>query len=108
VFLRTSLPPSLGILIHQSAEDHKLSSWIAPDAFLKHQILKPWGSEGIAAHILNLGTMWRWVVSFTLWPLYSQGRSTHWIGSWVCPRASGGERKKYLPLLEIKPLLSSP
>jgi len=25
--------------------------------------------------ILDLGTRWRWVVSFTIWPLYPQGRS---------------------------------
>jgi len=33
------------------------------------------GIEGKASHILNLGTRWRWVVSFMLWPLYLQGRS---------------------------------
>jgi hypothetical protein len=27
----------------------------------------------IAPHILNLGTRWRWVVSFMPWPLYPQG-----------------------------------
>jgi len=32
-------------------------------------------SEGIAPRILDLGTRWRWVVSFTPRPLYSQGKS---------------------------------
>jgi hypothetical protein len=33
-----------------------------------------WGSGGIAPRILNLGTRWRWVVSFTPKPLYPQGK----------------------------------
>jgi hypothetical protein len=48
-----------------------------------------WGSGGVAPRILDLGTRWRWVVSFTPQPLYPQGKSpgTHWIGGWVGPRA---------------------
>jgi hypothetical protein len=36
----------------------------------------------------ELGTRWRWVVSFTPRPLYTQGRApgTLWIGGWVGPR----------------------
>jgi len=33
------------------------------------------GSGGIDPLALNLGTRWRWMVSFTSQPLYSQGRS---------------------------------
>jgi hypothetical protein len=33
------------------------------------------GRGGIAASILNLGARWRWVVRFTLRPLYSRGKS---------------------------------
>jgi hypothetical protein len=36
-----------------------------------------WGSGCIAPRILDLGTRWRWVVSFTPRPLYPQGKS-HW------------------------------
>jgi hypothetical protein len=32
------------------------------------------GSGSIAPRILDLGTRWRWVVSFTLQPLYPQGK----------------------------------
>jgi len=32
-----------------------------------------WVSGGIAPHILNFGTRWGWVVSFTLWPLKPKG-----------------------------------
>jgi hypothetical protein len=28
------------------------------------------GRSGIAPHVLNLGTRRRWVVRFTIWPLY--------------------------------------
>jgi hypothetical protein len=34
-----------------------------------------WGSEGITPHILDLGSSWRWVVSSTPWPFYTQGKS---------------------------------
>jgi hypothetical protein len=46
-----------------------------------------WGTGGIALCILNIGTIWRWVVSFAPWPHYLQGRSpsTYWIGDTVCP-----------------------
>jgi hypothetical protein len=36
-----------------------------------------WGSGGIAPRIRDLGTRWRWVVSFTPWPLYFRGKG-HW------------------------------
>jgi hypothetical protein len=37
----------------------------------------------------DLGTTLRGVVSFTPWPLYSQGKSPDipWIGEWMGPRA---------------------
>jgi len=28
-----------------------------------------WGSEGITLCMLNLCTRWRWVISFTPWPI---------------------------------------
>jgi hypothetical protein len=37
------------------------------------------GSGGIAPRILNLGTGWRWVVSFTLQPLYFRGKSPWYL-----------------------------
>jgi len=49
-----------------------------------------WGeSGGIALPILNLGTRWRSVVSFTSQALYPRGKSpsTHCMGGWVGPRA---------------------
>jgi hypothetical protein len=43
---------------------------------IKHHAMNTyWGSGGIAPHILNLGTRWRWVVSFTPRPLYPLGRA---------------------------------
>jgi hypothetical protein len=42
----------------------------------KHHAMKTyWGSWGVAPRILDLGTRWRWVVSFTPWPLYLQRKS---------------------------------
>jgi hypothetical protein len=43
---------------------------------IEHHAMKAYcGSGGIATHILDLGTRWRRVVSFTPWPLYPQGKS---------------------------------
>jgi hypothetical protein len=46
------------------------------------------GSGGVAPRILNFGTRWRWVVSFTYRPLYSRLKSPgiHWVEGWVGPR----------------------
>jgi hypothetical protein len=42
----------------------------------KHHAMKTyWGNGGMAPLILDLGTRWRWVVSFTPRPLYPQGKS---------------------------------
>jgi len=57
-------------------------------------------------HILNLCTTWRWVVSFTLWPLYSWGkyfqypldRGLHGLQS----QTGWGGKRESLPLLEIE------
>jgi hypothetical protein len=42
----------------------------------EHHAMKAyWGSGGMTPRILDLGTGWRWVVSFTPRPLYPQGKS---------------------------------
>jgi hypothetical protein len=47
-------------------------------------------SGGIAPHITNLSTWWRWVVSFTLQLLCPWGKRpvTHWTGRSVGPRVT--------------------
>jgi hypothetical protein len=54
-----------------------------------HTMKAYWGSRGIAPCILDLGTRWNLVISFTPQPLYAQGKSpgTRKIGVWVGPRA---------------------
>jgi hypothetical protein len=61
-----------------------------------------WGSGGIAPRILDLGTRWRWVVSFTPRPLYPQEEPLILIGRrpggpQSRPRL-GGEEKNSHPL----------
>jgi hypothetical protein len=52
----------------------------------EHHAMKAyWGSGSITPCILDLGTRWRWMVSFTPRPLYLQG--THRKGGWVGPTA---------------------
>jgi hypothetical protein len=71
---------------------------------------RPWGNVCIDPYFLDLGTSWRWVVSFTSRPLYPRGKApgTHSIGSWVDPRAGVDdvEKRKFLtrPGLEFQPL----
>jgi hypothetical protein len=49
----------------------------------KHHAMKTYcGSGGIALHILDFGTRWRWVVSFTPRPLNRQGRSPRYPLDW--------------------------
>jgi hypothetical protein len=69
----------------------------------------------VTARILNLGTGQRWVVNFTLRPLYPQRRisCTHWIGGWVGPRVGlyvVAKRKKIpsLFLPGVEPRSSNP
>jgi hypothetical protein len=51
------------------------------------------GEWRYSSTVLDIGTRWRWVVSFTPRPLYPRGNppppflGTHWIGGWVCLRA---------------------
>jgi hypothetical protein len=52
--------------------------------------LSPWRRMGelrYSSTTLDLGTRWRWVVSFMSMPLYPRERAagTHWIGGWVGP-----------------------
>jgi len=43
---------------------------------IEHHAMKAYcRSGGIALLILDLGTRWSWVVSFTIRPLYPQGKS---------------------------------
>jgi hypothetical protein len=56
---------------------------------MHHAMKTYWGSGGIAPSILDLGTRWRWVVSFTTRPLYPQEKSLCFPldRGWVGPRA---------------------
>jgi hypothetical protein len=55
------------------------------------------GVDACIAHFLDLGTSWRWVVSFTPG---ERAPGTHWIGGWVDPRSSlhDVEKRKFLTL----------
>jgi len=62
-----------------------------------------WGVSYIAIRILNLGTRWRLVVSFTLWPLNRRARSRRYTlcRSLCRPQSRSGcdgKEKKSLPL----------
>jgi len=57
------------------------------------------GCGGIAPRILNLGTRWEWVVSFTPWSLYPRGknlryqfdRTQSWYGQWEGKKVPGND-----------------
>ena len=50
-----------------------------------------WGSGSVFPFLLNLGTRWRWVVSFTTpaaLPPRQRSRASHWVRVWAGPWAS--------------------
>jgi hypothetical protein len=71
----------------------------------EHYAIKAyWGSGGIAPRILDFGTRWRWVASFTPRPLYSQGKSPWYpldrrLGGPQNRSERGGKEKIFQPLL---------
>jgi hypothetical protein len=76
--------------------------------FTKHHPMKIcWGSEGIAPRILNLGTLWRLVVSFTPRPLYPRNPPRYplnrKLGGPQSKFGRSGEEKKPLLLSGIEP-----
>jgi hypothetical protein len=61
-----------------------------------------WGSGGIPPRILDVGTRWRWVVSFMPRPLYSQGMRLRYpldrsLGGSQGRSGRGGEEKNSQP-----------
>jgi len=65
----------------------------------------------ITACILNL--CWMEVVSFTLQPLYPQGKRPRYpverrLGGYQIQSGHGDKKRRFLPLLGIEPLSSSP
>jgi hypothetical protein len=66
------------------------------------------GSRSIAPRILHLGTRWRWVVSFTARPLYSQRKSPCYqldrrLGGPQSRSVRSGEEKNSQPLPGLEP-----
>jgi hypothetical protein len=66
-----------------------------------------WGSRNIAPCILDLGSRWRWMVSFTPRPLYPYGKRPWYaldrrLGGPQTRSGRGGEDKnsQHLPVLE--------
>jgi hypothetical protein len=73
-----------------------------------HAINTYWGIVGVAPRNLDLGTRWRWVVSFTPRPLYPQGKSPRYPldrrrGGPQSRSGCGGEEKIPSPRRESNP-----
>jgi hypothetical protein len=71
------------------------------------------GEWGIAPPILDLGTRWRWVVSFTPRPLYPQGKSPchpldRKLGGSQSRSGHSDEKKNSQPLPGLKPPIIQP
>jgi hypothetical protein len=71
------------------------------------------GSGDIAPCILDLGTRWRWVVSFMPQPLYPQGKSPWYpldrrLGGAQGQSGHSSEDKNSQPLPELNPLIIQP
>jgi hypothetical protein len=71
------------------------------------------GNGGISPRILDLGTRWRWVVSFTPQPLYSQGKDPWYpldrrLGGPQSRSGRCGEKKNSQPPPELEPPIIQP
>jgi hypothetical protein len=78
-----------------------------------HAMRAYWESRGISPRILDHGTRWRWVVSFTPWPLYPQGNNPwHLLGRRLGGPQSrsgrGGEKKNSQTLPGLEPPIMQP
>jgi hypothetical protein len=72
-----------------------------------------WGVEVLFHSFFDLGTRWRWMVSFTPRPLYLQGRSPRYpldrrLGGPQSRSGHGGEEKNSQPLLELESSIIQP
>jgi hypothetical protein len=72
-----------------------------------------WKSGGIAPRILDLGTRWRWVVSFILRPLHPQVKRPWYpldvgLGGHQSSSEHGGEEKNSQPLPGLEPPIIQP
>jgi hypothetical protein len=72
-----------------------------------------WGSGGITPRILDLGTRWRWVVSFTPQLIYPQGKSPWYpldrrLGGPQNRSGRAGEEKNSQPLPGLEPQIIQP
>jgi hypothetical protein len=71
------------------------------------------GRGGIVPRVLDLGTKWRWVISFTVQPLYPEGKS-FWcplnrrLGGLQTRSGRGGEEKNSQPLPGLEPPIIQP
>jgi hypothetical protein len=80
----------------------------------EHHTMKAyWGRWGTAPCILELGTWWRWLISFTPWPLYPQEKRPCYLlnrrlGGTQSWSGHGGEEKNSQPLPGLKPLIIQP
>jgi hypothetical protein len=75
----------------------------------KHHAMKTYGGNGgVAPRILDFGTRWRWVVSFTPRPVHLQGKSPWYpldrrLSGPQSRSGRGGEEKNSQPPSEIEP-----
>jgi hypothetical protein len=74
-----------------------------------HHAMKAYeGSRGIAPRILDLGTRWKWVVSFT--PIYFRGKNPldRRLGGSHSRSGRGVEKKNSQPLPGLEPPIIQP
>jgi hypothetical protein len=104
--------PRTSLHTKKSLRDSK--RWqISPCALTEHHAIKAYlGSGGMGPCILNLGTRWIWVVSFTPRPLYSQGKSQwyplHRRLGWPQSRPGRDEEKNSQPVPGLEPPIIQP
>jgi hypothetical protein len=76
-----SPPPQCCLLIHSLIHLHPIliTRTSGPSLLLERAMKASKGRRGIIPLIINLGTRWRWLVSFTFHLLYSQCPLNKWL-----------------------------
>jgi hypothetical protein len=79
----------------------KVKNWtVFSGKLINYHLMKTWGNGGMASYILNLGSRWKWEVSFWLWLLCPWDRRLHGPQSGF---GHGGKEKWPFPCWELNP-----
>jgi hypothetical protein len=98
------LSTDFGVISHRTFHNHRCEN-LLQSVNSKKTKMNAWGSGCIDPRILDLATIWRWVVSFTSRPFYTRNPLDRKLGGpQFCSERRGEEKILPIPGLELQPL----